>query len=140
MLRVRPPVREALSLDEREVVEVVGVGSGFSEVDCSSDVVIGAFEPPAWSKTTFTGPTPYTHQVNRMPLPYGSPIAPACVICVRIFAAITPCGNAGTVTGSLPRYVDALETSFCEPPEPPHEMPFSSGSASTGFREPQMML
>ena len=62
----------------------------------------GAPLPPLWAKTTFTGPTPYTHQAVRMPLPYGSPSAPACVICDITFAASTGCGNAGTVTSSVP--------------------------------------
>src|SRR5437588_631945 len=71
-------------------------------VDCSSTVVTGAPLPPACWNTTFTGPTPYAHHVVRTPLPYGSPSAPACVICDWIFAARTGCGNAGTVTISVP--------------------------------------
>ena len=67
----------------------------------STDVATGELPPECW-KTTFTGPTPYTHQTKRMPLPYGSPIAPACVTSERTFAARTPSGNAGTVTFSTP--------------------------------------
>ena len=75
---------------------------GVRVVDCSSEVVIGASLPPACSKVIFTGPTPYTHQTVRTPLPYGSPSAPACVVSVRTFAARTPSGNAGTLTDSVP--------------------------------------
>ena len=49
-----------------------------------------------------TGPTPYTHQTVRTPLPYGSPSAPACVASLRTFEAMIPSGNAGTVTISCP--------------------------------------
>src|SRR5262245_18855482 len=107
-------------------------------VDSSGDVVTGAFEPPLCSKTTLTGPTPYTHHAVRMPLPYGSPIAPACVTSVRIFAATTGSGNAGTVTFSVPTYVDALETSLPAPPTLDDDVPTSSGSFSTGARVPQI--
>jgi len=55
----------------------------------STEVVTAAREPPACSKTIFTGPTPDTHQIVRTPLPYGSPSAPACVTSVLIFAAVT---------------------------------------------------
>src|SRR5690349_5874867 len=103
-------------------------------------VVTGAWLPPAWSKTTFTGPTPYTHQIVRVPLPYGSPSAPAWLIVVRTRAAITGCGNAGTVTGAWPRYVDVLATSLPAPPVLDHVNPWTSGSCSTGLREPQITL
>ncbi len=66
-------------------------------------MVTGALLPPAWAKTIFTGPTPHTHQTVRMPLPYGSPSAPVCVISVRTFAAVTGWAKAGTVTRSCPR-------------------------------------
>ena len=75
---------------------------GFWFVAWRIAVVTGAPLPPACWNTTFTGPTPYTHQVVRTPLPYGSPSAPACVICERIFAATTGMSNAGTVIDSVP--------------------------------------
>ena len=78
--------------------------------------MIGAPLPPACWNTIFTGPTPYTHHVVRTPLPYGSPSAPACVICERIFAATTGCGKAGTVICSRPTYFVDLVTSFSAPP------------------------
>src|SRR5438445_5686150 len=76
----------------------------------------------------------------RVPLPYGSPSAPACVILVTTRAAVTPAGNAGTVTVSCPVYVDVLETSFAAPPELAHVTPCRRGSASTGCRAPQIRL
>ena len=97
-----------------------------------------AFEPPACSNTIFTGPTPDTHQIVRTPLPYGSPSAPACVMSERTFAAVTGCGNAGTVTFSWPRYVDELVTSAFAPPVLDHDAPLTSGSERTGDREPQI--
>jgi len=42
--------------------------------------------------------------IVRVPLPYGSPRAPACVIVERTFAAVTGPENAGTVTCSLKRW------------------------------------
>ena len=75
-----------------------------------------------------------------MPLPYGSPIAPACVICERTLAATTGVENAGTLTFSFPRYTDVLGDVVLRAAGPAHATPFSSGSASTGFREPQMTL
>ena len=65
----------------------------------------GAAAPPhvCW-KTHFTGPDAvHPPHGARTPLPYGSPIAPACVTSVRIFAAMTGIGNAGTVIDSVPR-------------------------------------
>ena len=78
---------------EREVVRVGGGIAGVRFVESSTDCVIGAFAPPACSKTILTGPTPYTHQTVRTPLPYGSPSAPACVMSDRTFAAITGSGT-----------------------------------------------
>ena len=77
-----------------------------------------------------------------MPLPYGSPGAPACVTCERIFDASTGFGNAGTVIISVPVYAFVLElgTSRVSPPVVDHVVPCSSGSKSVGKREPQMML
>ena len=73
-------------------------------VSFRTTVVTGALLPPACSKTTFTGPTPHTHQIVRTPLPYGSPSAPPdCVMSERTFAASTGAANAGTVTDSTPR-------------------------------------
>ena len=96
--------------------------------------------PPLCWNTTLTGPTPNTHQTVRTPLPYGSPSAPACVICVRTFAALTGSGNAGTVTCSVPRYCELLVTSFWAPPVLVHVAPASSGAASSGARVPQIRL
>src|SRR4051812_41334122 len=73
-----------------------------------------------------------------MPEPYGSPSAPACVICVCTFAAVTAAGNAGTVTCSVPTYFDVLVTSFWKPPVELHAVPVSSGSTSVGVRVPQI--
>src|SRR5215212_4950983 len=103
-------------------------------------VVTGAPVPPLCSNTIFTGPTPKTHQTVRMPLPYGSPSAPACESSERTFAASTGSGNAGTVTRSVPRYVDVLETSLLAPPVAVHAVPRSSGSDSSGVREPHARL
>src|SRR5215213_932265 len=75
-----------------------------------------------------------------MPLPYGSPSAPACEISDRIFAASTGIGNAGTVTLSVPRYVDELVTSLLAPPVAVHAVPRRSGSVRSGVREPQARL
>ncbi len=69
----------------------------------STAVVTGARAPPAWRKTIFTGPTPYTHHTVRTPLPYGSPIAPAWLSSDCTAAARTGCGNAGTVIVCVPR-------------------------------------
>ncbi len=80
----------------------MGGGSGVWFVLWSTAVVTGAGAPPAWRNSTFTGPTPYTHQVVRRPLPYGSPSAPAWVICVCTFAAVTGIGKAGIVIDSVP--------------------------------------
>ena len=78
----------------------VGAGSGAKVVCISCD---WPTSPPAWRNTILTGPTPRTHQTVRTPLPYGSPIAPACVMSDSTFAAITPPGNAGTLMRSRPR-------------------------------------
>src|ERR1044071_4991804 len=101
----------------------------------STDVVTGAFAPPVWSKTIWTGPTPYPHHVVRVPLPYGSPSAPSCVMVERISAASTGCWNAGTEIFWTPRYCDELVTSFCVPPVLVHAVPSNSGSASMGDAE-----
>src|SRR5215212_2099735 len=103
----------------------------------SETVVMGAAVPPLCSNTTFTGPTPYTHHTVLMPLPYGSPSAPACESSERIFAASTGIGNAGTVTLSVPRYVEELVTSLLAPPVPVHAVPRRSGSVRSGVRDPQ---
>src|SRR3569833_3239193 len=73
-----------------------------------------------------------------MPEPYGSPSAPACVICVSTFAAVTGLGNAATVICSVPVYRDVLVTSFWKPPVAAHADPLSSGSSSVGERPPQI--
>src|SRR5262249_50755053 len=106
----------------------------------STAVVMGAPVPPEWAKTTLTGPTPYTHHTVRTPLPYGSPIAPACETCVCTFAAVTGSGKAGTGTFSAPGETDEPVTSPCAPPVPFHSAPWRSGSRSTGARVPQMTV
>src|SRR4051794_33679472 len=95
------------------------------------DVVNAAFVPACWN-STFTGPMPYAHHTVRIPEPYGSPSAPAWVICVCTFAAVTGDGNAGTVSCSVPTYFDVLVTSFWKPPVAAHCVPTSSGSTSVG--------
>ena len=81
----------------------LGAGCTLWFVDWSTTVVTAAPLPPLWANTILAGPTPYTHQTVRTPLPYGSPSAPTCVICVRTSAASTAFGKAGTVTGARPR-------------------------------------
>ena len=100
----------------------------------------GAAPPPACWNSIFTGPTPATHQIVRVPLPYGSPSAPAWVITVLTRAAVTGFGNAGTETCSCPMYVEVLETSCACPPVLVQVKPLSRGSSSTGWREPQITL
>src|SRR4249919_1405855 len=112
--------------------------SGAWFVESSTDCVIGAFAPPACSNVIFTGPTPYTHHTVRTPLPYGSPMAPACVMSVRTFAATTGSGNAGTVICSRPWYCDTLVTSPSAPPRLAQVSFASNGAARTGARPPQM--
>src|SRR3954449_5334549 len=75
-----------------------------------------------------------------MPEPYGSPSAPACVICVCTFAAVTGDEKAATVICSVPTYFDVLVTSFWKPPVLDHCVPASRGSTSVGERDPQMTL
>ena len=87
-----------------------------------------------------TGPTPYTHQTVRTPLPYGSPSAPACVMSLRTFAAITGSGKAGTVTSSRPWYCEKLVTSPSAPPRLAQLDPDRSGCASVGARVPQINM